>query len=63
MPKFSSKQKYRKDWEDFPDLKGWLIPNSLDQGARCKVCRQDLNPHLNDLRKHATTKKHQVLHI
>ena len=56
-----SKRKYKKEWEALPDLKRWIGESLTNPGeARCKICLQDLNPHLSDLRKHAAGKKHLV---
>ncbi len=61
-PKKSSffKCKYQKVWEQNPDFKGWLSLRIVDgdEKAHCRFCHQDLRPHLTDLRKHMTVKKH-----
>ncbi len=48
---------YQRVWEELPLLKPWLS-GAKDDHAYCKFCNQYLRPHLADLKKHATTKKH-----
>lgn len=56
--KFS--RRYRKEWEDIPEFKIWLDGGEGDT-AYCKLCKANLRPQLNDLKKHASGKKHSEL--
>jgi hypothetical protein len=61
MPKYSFKLgKHQKSWEEDPDCQGWLSGCQQGTMSYCKLCRQELRPHLADLKKHALTKKHTV---
>lgn len=49
-------KKYKKDWENIPDLKNWISGDG--DKAFCKICQINLRPQLFDLRKHSATEKH-----
>lgn len=53
-------QKYRKEWEMIEEFKMWLKPVVTDpMNAHCAYCRTDLQARINDLRKHAESRKHK----
>ena len=52
-------QKYRKEWESYPEFKGWLKPHvGDDTRACCLYCKSDFYAKIGDVRKHMATKKH-----
>lgn len=53
-------QRYRKEWEQMSDFKGWLtsVPHEPTR-AYCKYCKKDLHAHRLSLLKHMCTMKHQ----
>lgn len=52
-------QKYRSEWENVDEFKGWLKPASGDSTkAFCKYCSMEIVAKLFDIKKHAQTKKH-----
>ncbi|KAK0076192.1 hypothetical protein PV325_005763 [Microctonus aethiopoides] len=53
-------QRYRKEWEQMPDFKGWLtsVPGQLTR-AFCTYCKKNLHAHRLSLLKHTCTMKHQ----
>ncbi|XP_051162592.1 uncharacterized protein LOC127282412 isoform X2 [Leptopilina boulardi] len=53
-------QRYRKEWEQTSDFKGWLtsVPHETTR-AYCKYCKKDLHAHRLSLLKHMCTMKHQ----
>ena len=62
MPKVTSKLRthYRKEWEDLPECKGWLVPSSVTPGSSyCRFCKSKIRSHLADIRRHATGPRHQ----
>lgn len=59
-PKKTYKQKYNRAWETDPLLKGWISAVKTDPyKAFCKTCGKELVAGLSELKKHASTKKHQ----
>ncbi|XP_014483570.1 PREDICTED: uncharacterized protein LOC106749040 isoform X3 [Dinoponera quadriceps] len=53
-------QRYRKEWENMSDFKGWLTSVPLQPTrAYCKYCKKDLHAHRLSLLKHTCTMKHQ----
>ena len=54
------KQKYNRAWETDTLLKGWISVVKTDPyKAFCKPCGKELVARLSELKKHASTKKHQ----
>ncbi|XP_034187095.1 uncharacterized protein LOC117607476 isoform X1 [Osmia lignaria lignaria] len=53
-------QRYRKEWEQMPDFKGWLtsVPFQPTR-AYCLYCKKNLHAHRLSLLKHTCTMKHQ----
>nr|XP_031828128.1 serine/threonine-protein phosphatase 6 regulatory subunit 3-like [Nomia melanderi] len=53
-------QRYRKEWEQMPDFKGWLtyVPLQATR-AYCMYCKKNLHAHRLSLLKHTCTMKHQ----
>ncbi|XP_076286924.1 uncharacterized protein LOC143212233 isoform X2 [Lasioglossum baleicum] len=53
-------QRYRKEWEQMPDFKGWLtsVPFQVTR-AYCMYCKKNLHAHRLSLLKHTCTMKHQ----
>ncbi|XP_033330491.2 uncharacterized protein LOC117222720 isoform X3 [Megalopta genalis] len=53
-------QRYRKEWEQMPDFKGWLtsVPFQATR-AYCMYCKKNLHAHRLSLLKHTCTMKHQ----
>ncbi|KAG7211164.1 hypothetical protein KM043_010488 [Ampulex compressa] len=53
-------QRYRKEWEQMPDFKGWLtsVPFQATR-AYCTYCKKNLHAHRLSLLKHTCTMKHQ----
>ncbi|XP_043523745.1 uncharacterized protein LOC122535907 isoform X1 [Frieseomelitta varia] len=53
-------QRYRKEWEQMPDFKGWLtaVPFQPTR-AYCIYCKKNLHAHRLSLLKHTCTMKHQ----
>ncbi|CAL1687364.1 unnamed protein product [Lasius platythorax] len=53
-------QRYRKEWEQMQDFKGWLtsVPNQPTR-AYCIYCKKNLHAHRLSLLKHTCTMKHQ----
>ncbi|XP_076473980.1 uncharacterized protein LOC117153317 isoform X3 [Bombus vancouverensis nearcticus] len=53
-------QRYRKEWEQMPDFKGWLtsVPFQSTR-AYCLYCKKNLHAHRLSLLKHTCTMKHQ----
>ncbi|XP_015607055.1 uncharacterized protein LOC107273406 isoform X2 [Cephus cinctus] len=53
-------QRYRKEWEQMPDFKGWLtsVPFQPTR-AFCTYCKKNLHAHRLSLLKHTCTMKHQ----
>ncbi|XP_076243339.1 uncharacterized protein LOC143184756 isoform X2 [Calliopsis andreniformis] len=53
-------QRYRKEWEQMPDFKGWLtsVPFQPTR-AYCMYCKKNLHAHRLSLLKHTCTMKHQ----
>ncbi|XP_017887933.1 uncharacterized protein LOC108629651 isoform X2 [Ceratina calcarata] len=53
-------QRYRKEWEQMPDFKGWLtsVPFQATR-AYCLYCKKNLHAHRLSLLKHTCTMKHQ----
>lgn len=59
-PKKIYKQKFNRAWETDPLLKGWISAVKTDPyKAYCKTCGKELVAGLSELKKHASTKKHQ----
>ncbi|XP_043495792.1 uncharacterized protein LOC122519988 [Polistes fuscatus] len=53
-------QRYRKDWEQMPDFKGWLTSvSNQPTRAFCLYCHKNLHAHRLSLLKHTCTMKHQ----
>ncbi|XP_012223549.1 uncharacterized protein PF3D7_1120000-like isoform X2 [Linepithema humile] len=53
-------QRYRKDWEQMPEFKGWLSPVPFQPTrAFCSHCKKNLHAHRLSLLKHTCTMKHQ----
>uniref|UniRef100_H3AI43 DUF4371 domain-containing protein n=1 Tax=Latimeria chalumnae TaxID=7897 RepID=H3AI43_LATCH len=54
-------KKYRVEWEKMDEMKGWLKKSKINEdSAYCSIaCRTELQPQLNDLRKHAVISKHK----
>ncbi|KAF7988445.1 hypothetical protein HCN44_001018 [Aphidius gifuensis] len=52
-------QRYRKEWEESPEFKGWLtsVENEPTR-ALCKYCDKNLHAHRLSLLKHTCTLKH-----
>ncbi|XP_077254516.1 uncharacterized protein LOC143893234 isoform X1 [Temnothorax americanus] len=53
-------QRYRKEWEEMSDFKGWLtsVPYQPTR-AYCLYCKKNLHAHRLSLLKHTCTMKHQ----
>ncbi|XP_012530777.1 uncharacterized protein LOC105833527 isoform X2 [Monomorium pharaonis] len=53
-------QRYRKEWEQASDFKGWLtsVPSQPTR-AYCLYCKKNLHAHRLSLLKHTCTMKHQ----
>ncbi|GAB1862786.1 hydroxyisourate hydrolase [Camponotus japonicus] len=53
-------QRYRKEWEQMQDFKGWLtsVPHQPTR-AYCNYCKKNLHAHRLSLLKHTCTMKHQ----
>ncbi|XP_072744631.1 uncharacterized protein [Anoplolepis gracilipes] len=53
-------QRYRKEWEQMQDFKGWLtsVPHQPTR-AYCLYCKKNLHAHRLSLLKHTCTMKHQ----
>ncbi|XP_011865524.1 PREDICTED: uncharacterized protein LOC105560756 isoform X2 [Vollenhovia emeryi] len=53
-------QRYRKEWENMSDFKGWLtsVPFQPTR-AYCLYCKKNLHAHRLSLLKHTCTMKHQ----
>lgn len=53
-------QRYRKEWEQMSDFKGWLtsVPYQPTR-AYCLYCKKNLHAHRLSLLKHTCTMKHQ----
>ncbi|XP_050448024.1 uncharacterized protein LOC126849813 isoform X2 [Cataglyphis hispanica] len=53
-------QRYRKEWEQMQDFKGWLtsVPHQPTR-AYCIYCKKNLHAHRLSLLKHTCTMKHQ----
>ncbi|CAL1674544.1 unnamed protein product [Lasius platythorax] len=65
MPKTQSRkktyvQKYIKNWELYPNFKGWLkpSPDGDSTNAFCAYCKTILNAHKKTLQDHGISKKH-----
>ncbi|KAL2715104.1 PH domain-containing protein -like isoform X1 [Vespula squamosa] len=53
-------QRYRKEWEQMPDFKGWLTSVAFQPTrAYCTYCKKNLHAHRLSLLKHTCTMKHQ----
>lgn len=53
-------QRYRKEWEQMPDFKGWLTSVAFQPTrAYCMYCKKNLHAHRLSLLKHTCTMKHQ----
>ncbi|XP_076681805.1 uncharacterized protein LOC143375953 isoform X3 [Andrena cerasifolii] len=53
-------QRYRKEWEQMPDFKGWLTSVQFQPTrAYCLYCKKNLHAHRLSLLKHTCTMKHQ----
>ncbi|XP_011315399.1 uncharacterized protein [Fopius arisanus] len=53
-------QRYRKEWEQMPDFKGWLTSVAAQPTrAYCIYCKKNLHAHRLSLLKHTCTMKHQ----
>ncbi|XP_011697177.1 PREDICTED: uncharacterized protein LOC105455506 isoform X2 [Wasmannia auropunctata] len=53
-------QRYRKEWEQMSDFKGWLTSVPFQQTrAYCLYCQKNLHAHRLSLLKHTCTMKHQ----
>lgn len=58
--KKSYAQRYRSEWENEDEFKGWLKPASGDSTkAFCTYCCVEILAKLFDIQKHAKTKKHK----
>ncbi|KAF0305887.1 Pyrroline-5-carboxylate reductase 3 [Amphibalanus amphitrite] len=54
-------QKYKEEWEELPEFKGWLRPVADDvYKAECLVCKTHLRCHKLKLRQHAKSRKHHL---
>ncbi|KAI4454137.1 hat family dimerization domaincontaining protein-related [Holotrichia oblita] len=63
MPKNYAKykKKYRKEWENLPDFRGWLTVDANDNDrAFCTTCKISLRPHKTDLLSHLKKQKHKL---
>ena len=50
-------QKYWREWESYPEFKGWLKPHvGDDTRAYCLYCKSDFYAIIGDVRKHMATK-------
>ncbi|KAG5313667.1 HIUH2 hydrolase, partial [Acromyrmex insinuator] len=53
-------QRYRREWEQMSDFKGWLTSvSNQPTRAYCLYCRKNLHAHRLSLLKHTCTMKHQ----
>ena len=50
---------FREQWRKISDFRAWLMQGEDETQARCSYCDCILSAHLNDIRKHAKTKKHK----
>ncbi|CAH2086585.1 unnamed protein product [Euphydryas editha] len=58
--KKSYSQKYRKEWEDNPNFKGWLAPvQGTDLKGMCRWCQAEFFAKISDIKKHSESKKHK----
>ena len=53
---------YNPNWEEMPELKGWLTKSQQTQEdkALCLACDKLMRPHLSDIRKHGEGSAHVV---
>jgi hypothetical protein len=63
--KFShKKQKFRNEWVQKNEFKNWLVPvQNHNYKGKCKLCNTEMTAELTVIKKHMTSKKHQVIII
>ncbi|KAL4719405.1 hypothetical protein ACJJTC_015099, partial [Scirpophaga incertulas] len=60
IKKKSYLQKYRKEWEDNSDFKGWLSPvQGTDLKGMCRWCQTEFFAKISDIKKHSQSIKHK----
>ena len=53
-------RKYNPAWESLPEFANWLSRSLYNQDrAWCVLCERELRPHMQDLKKHRESAKHQ----
>lgn len=57
-----TKPKYRKEWENLPEFKTWLMKDSAnDCNAKCTICSKTIVAELSTIKRHGKTLKHKQL--
>ncbi|CAG5022725.1 unnamed protein product [Parnassius apollo] len=60
LKKKTNAQKYRPEWENMDEFKGWLkLTSGNSSKAFCTYCSTEILAKLFDIKKHAETKKHK----
>lgn len=55
-------QKFRKQWQNLPEFKGWLTEDRKDPfKAHCKVCHISFVSEVQVIKKHGKGQKHKTL--
>ncbi|XP_017841895.2 uncharacterized protein LOC108599526 [Drosophila busckii] len=52
-------QKYRDEWEKYPDYRDWLCRADDGYSAHCRICDTNVLPRLASIKQHLNTAKHQ----
>ncbi|KAF0750250.1 BESS domain-containing protein [Aphis craccivora] len=56
------KQKFRNKWLQNTEFKNWLVPAQNDTyKGKCKLCNTEITAEITVIKKHMTSKKHQVI--
>lgn len=52
-------QRYRTEWEKYPELSSWLASSNDGYSAHCKICDINVLARLASIKQHLATRKHQ----
>ncbi|XP_032571431.1 uncharacterized protein LOC6613413 isoform X1 [Drosophila sechellia] len=52
-------QRYRTEWEKYPELSSWLASSNDGYSAHCKICDINVLARLASIKQHLVTRKHQ----
>ncbi|KQS70139.1 uncharacterized protein LOC6540823 isoform X2 [Drosophila erecta] len=52
-------QRYRTEWEKYPEFSSWLASSNDGYSAHCKICDVNVLARLASIKQHLATRKHQ----